>query len=81
MVYVTVSRSRSNRSPNYSFAKKRTESLEGGRLFRRGKKSIEKVVAEATRHGEDTILIIGNKGKRRIQKTIKVTGRSYRWEQ
>lgn len=79
MVYVTVSRSRSNAKPNYSFAEKKAESADG-RLFRRGRKSIKKVVAEATRHGEDTILIIENKGKRRITKTIKVTGGSYRWE-
>jgi rRNA maturation protein Rpf1 len=78
-VYVTVSRSRSKSKTNYSLAEKVAERGEG-RLFRRGRKSIEKVVAEATRHGEDTVLIIGNKGKKRTQKTIKITDGSYRWQ-
>ena len=79
MAYVTISRSRVKRAQNYSFAKKVAES-KGGRLFRRGRKSIAKVVAEATRAGEDTVVIVSKKGKRNATRELAIRNGAYRWK-
>ncbi len=78
MTYITIARTRDSKTL-YSAASRLCKEMDGAVVFRRGTKSIVKVVEEARRHGHRKVLLVCREGRRQAQRTILISGRSYRW--